>query len=159
PVVPKLVDFQASFMAGKGMGRYGTGQLADVTTDPTGRLVPLPYVSALVGVVAHADPALDLYGYAGTEQLEKRWISTPAGNFGYGNPNGTNDSGCFINGGTCNGVTAREYEATAGFWWKFYQGSVGIMQFGLQEEYVKRRIFSSTTVGGPSTGINIVMAA
>jgi hypothetical protein len=159
PIVPKVIDFQASVLAGKGMGRYGSGQLADVTTDANGHFVALPYVSALVGAVAHATPDLDLYGYAGTEQLKKRFMTVGSNNYGYGNPNGINDSGCFVNGGTCNGNTAREYELTGGFWWKFYRGSMGYMQFGLQDQYVKRYIFSSNANGGPGTGINIVMAS
>jgi len=159
PIVPKIIDIQASFLAGKGMGRYGSGQLPDVTLDSTGHFVTLPYISALAGIVAHATPTFDVYGYAGTEQLEKRFQTVNGTNFGYGNPNAINDSGCFTTGGTCNGNTAREYELTGGFWWKFYQGSVGYMQFGMQDQYVKRYIFSSNANGGPGTGMNILMAS
>ncbi|MHB1207211.1 MAG: hypothetical protein ACYCZX_16705 [Rhodospirillaceae bacterium] len=159
PVVPKMLDFQASALVGKGMGRYGSGQLPDVTTDNTGHLVTLPYVSALIGLVAHPSKELDLYGYAGTEQLEKRYTTVGANAYGYGNPSGINDAGCLVNGGTCNGATAREYELTGGFWYKFYQGSVGMMEFGLQDEYVQRTIFSSNTNGGPTAKINIAMAS
>jgi hypothetical protein len=107
--------------------------------------------------VAHPTKELDLYAYAGTEQLEKRYNSIGATNYGYGNPAATNDSGCMIEGGTCNGVTAREYELTGGFWYKFYQGSVGMMEFGIQDQYVKRYIFSSNTTGGPHASANIAM--
>ena len=157
PVIPKILDFQASALVGKGMGRYGSGQLADVTTDSTGHLVTLPYISALVGVVAHPTSSLDLYGYAGTEQLEKRFQTVTGTNYGYGNPAAINDAGCFLNGGTCNGNTAREYELTGGFWYKFYQGSVGMMEFGVQDQVVRRYIFSGATSGGPGTSINIAM--
>ena len=158
PVLPKTLDFQASFMYGKGMGRYGAGQLADVTTDNTGRLVTLPYVSALLGLVAHPTADIDLYAYAGTEQLEKRYVSVGGVNYGYGNPAGTNNTGCMVNGGTCNGNTAREYELTGGFWYKFYQGKMGMMEFGVQDEWVKRYIFAANSAaGGPSTDANIAM--
>ena len=34
PVVPKIVDFQASVIAGRGVGRYGSAQLPDATINP-----------------------------------------------------------------------------------------------------------------------------
>ena len=42
PVVPKLVDFQASVLAGKGIGRYGAANFYDVVVNPvTGKLDPI----------------------------------------------------------------------------------------------------------------------
>ena len=40
PVIPKYLDLQASFMYGRGIGRYGSGQLPDVTIAPNGSLAP-----------------------------------------------------------------------------------------------------------------------
>ena len=37
PVIPKYLDLQASFMYGRGIGRYGSGQLPDATIAPTVR--------------------------------------------------------------------------------------------------------------------------
>jgi len=156
PVIPKMLDVQASFMIGDGMGRYGSGQLPDVTIDGSGHFHTIPYKSMLVGLVGHPDPMLDVYGYAGTEQLDKRYY-TAGGNFGYGNPFSINDTGCLVEGGTCNGQTARQYEVTGGFWYRFYKGSIGYMQFGIQDQYVKRYIFSSNATPGPGAGINIAM--
>jgi hypothetical protein len=41
PVVPKYLDLQASFMYGRGIGRYGSGQLPDVTIAADGSLAPI----------------------------------------------------------------------------------------------------------------------
>ena len=39
-VVPQLLDFQISALAGRGIGRYGSAQLTDVTFDPAGNIHP-----------------------------------------------------------------------------------------------------------------------
>jgi hypothetical protein len=157
PVIPKMLDIQASFMIGNGMGRYGSGQLPDVTIDNVGHLHTLPYVSALVGVVGHPDPLWDIYAYGGTEQLKKRYYTAGASQFGYGNPFSINNTGCFVEGGTCNGQTAKQYEITGGFWYRFYKGNWGYLQAGIQDEYVRRTLFAGNTSGGASAGINIAM--
>ena len=61
PIVPKLLDFQADFLTGNGIGRYGSAGLLDVTVKPTGVLAPIPEIQALVGLVGHPAPQLDLY--------------------------------------------------------------------------------------------------
>jgi hypothetical protein len=38
PIIPKFLDFQASTMYGRGIGRYGAGQLSDVVVAPDGSL-------------------------------------------------------------------------------------------------------------------------
>jgi hypothetical protein len=94
PVVPKLVDFQADFLAGNGIGRYGTVGLPDVAVKPNGILAPIPEIQALVGLVGHPTPSIDLYAYAGVEQAYSTAF-TVNGNlpFGYGNLL-YNNSGC-----------------------------------------------------------------
>jgi hypothetical protein len=42
PVIPKLLDLQADFLIGDGIGRYGAAQLPDVAVKSTGVLVPIP---------------------------------------------------------------------------------------------------------------------
>ena len=69
PVVPGLIDFTANALAGYGVGRYGAGQLPDATVGKDGQPVPLPEVEALVGLVGHPTPKLDLFGYAGAELI------------------------------------------------------------------------------------------
>jgi hypothetical protein len=82
PVVPKLIDFQANALAGDGIGRYGSSQLADVTIGPSGTLVPLQTLQFMFGVVGHATPDLDIYGYAGQEEVNAHYYNiagTPIG--------------------------------------------------------------------------------
>ena len=78
-------------MYGDGGGRYGSSQLADATYGSTGPLQPLTYLSAMVGFVAHPLAGLDVYGYAGQEQLNAKSFGT--GSSGYGNPL-ANNGGC-----------------------------------------------------------------
>ena len=56
PIIPKLLDFQADFLAGNGIGRYGSAGLPYVTVKPTGVLAPIPEIQALVGLVGHPTP-------------------------------------------------------------------------------------------------------
>src|SRR5262249_17769546 len=55
PVVPKMVDFQASMIAGRGVGRYGSAQLPDATVNPfTLGVEPIRGFSALTGLTVKA---------------------------------------------------------------------------------------------------------
>jgi len=60
PIVPKLLDLQAGFLIGDGIGRYGTVGLPDVVVKPTRVLVPIPELQALVGLVGHPTDYIDL---------------------------------------------------------------------------------------------------
>jgi hypothetical protein len=47
---------------------------------------------------------------------------------------------------------------TGGFWWKYYQGRIDNLQFGVQGEYLQRDAF--TGVGGaPEANIFVGMAS
>ena len=67
PVLPKVLDVQFSGLTGRGIGRYGTSQLPDVTFNADGSLAPIQETMLLAGVVWHAFPEIDFYGYAGEE--------------------------------------------------------------------------------------------
>jgi hypothetical protein len=164
PVVPKIVDFQASFIGGRGVGRYGSAQLPDATIDPTpGRgLQPLRGFSALAGLTVKPAPAWTFYGYVGEEQVSRApYEAVVAGKltgFGYGDSLYDN-SGCGTEGvGTCTANTSRIVSGTLGGWWKFYSGWLGNAQVGLSDTWIKREIFSG--VGGdPNTNINIALVS
>ncbi|WP_420383967.1 hypothetical protein [Novosphingobium sp.] len=143
-VVPQFLDVQFTGMAGKGIGRYGAGSLPDVTFDSNGTIHPIHENLYLAGVVLHPTKMLDIYGYAG-EELQRATPETGA--FGTGNLL-ANDSGCFIEGGTCGGNTRRVREATGGLWQKIYQGSFGRAQVGLQYSYTQRDLFISANSNG-----------
>ena len=159
PLVPKVLDFQAGVLAGKGVGRYGSAQLPDATVNAnTLGLTPLRGLQALLGVVFRPAPAFTTYLYAGKEMVDKQSYTVTAGTktYGYGYGNAMFDnSGCETEGvGTCAANTSQILSGTIGGWWKFYSGPLGNAQVGIVDTYIKREIFSG--VGGdPNTNINI----
>jgi hypothetical protein len=163
PVVPKIVDFQASMIAGRGVGRYGSAQLPDATINPNSLGVePLRGFSALAGLIVRPAPAWTFYGYAGEEQVSKKdFFETAAGKtYGYGYGSSLFDnSGCETEGvGSCAANTSRIVSGTVGGWWKFYQGWLGNGQVGISDTWIKREIFSG--IGGdPNTNINITLVS
>ena len=143
-VVPKILEVQFTGMSGKGIGRYGSGNLPDVTFDANGVIHPIHETLMLAGVTLHPTPMLDIYGYAGEEFQS----ATPeSGTYGVGNLL-ANDSGCFVEGGTCGGSTRRVRQVTGGLWQKIYQGSFGRAQVGLQYSYTQRDLFISANSDG-----------
>jgi hypothetical protein len=84
---------------------------------------------------------------------------------GYGNV-AANNSGCATegvpinqfnpsNGSNCAGDIRSIQEPTIGFWYKFYQGPKGRVQFGLQYSYLTKNAWSGTggvTAGNPAIG-------
>ena len=138
PVIPKKLEFQLSGLIGKGVGRYGSAQLADVTFNPTGKIEPLGEYSVMGGIVGHPIPQIDLYGYAGAEGVDRKAYS---GTAGYGNPD-VNLTGCLEELGTCSAVTSSIVEGTVGGWWRPIKSPYGTVQLGLQYEYVNRTAFS-----------------
>jgi len=151
PVMPKFIDLQGSAMIGRGIGRYGAGQLNDAVVSPNGSLDPLPEIMFLGGVTLHATPQLDLYAYGGEERiLSNDWFGGAGTGFGYANP-AANNSGCDIVGGTCAGATKDVWELTGGLWDKVYQGAFGSVRVGLQYEYIQRELFPGTGTTKPLT--------
>lgn len=158
PLIPKKLEFQANVFAGEGIGRYGAAQLNDATIARDGSAKPLPEVIALLGLTYHATKKIDIYGYAGTEQITHRESYNAGGKaYGYGNPLYSN-AGCSVelSAGTCTANTKGIVQGTAGAWWKFLKGDFGTMQTGVQYSYTHKSIFEGVG-GNPSTNENIVM--
>ncbi len=156
PIIPKMLEIQGSVLAGNGIGRYGSGQMADATFNEDGSFAAIPEVQALVGVVAHPVKGTDLYAYGGLEEAGK----TVDGNAGYGLAS-LNNSGCDIEGDPttlCQGVNKRLWEVTGGIWHDIYNGSFGRAAVGAQGEYVKREAFEGIG-GAPSADEAIVMTS
>jgi hypothetical protein len=180
----KHLDFGLKGVAGDGIGRYGSAQLADATARPDGSLALIRTAHGLARLEAHPTSKLDLYFYYGGEYAFRagytgydaititKTVAIPAttttvaipattttkfalnGIGGYGNI-AANNSGCStqaapINdfnpsaGGTCAGDIRLIQEATAGFWYRFYQGSKGRLQFGVQYSYVTKDAWSGS---------------
>jgi hypothetical protein len=147
PLVPKWLDLQVSGLGGKGIGRYGSAQLPDVTFDQAGNMRPINEIEALAGLTLHASPKLDVYLFAGEEKESAQayfLTSASTGNtgYGYGNPLYSN-SGCQYPGapGTCVGNTRAIEQATLGFWFKPWIGPFGRYQWGVQYSYTERKSF------------------
>jgi hypothetical protein len=95
PLIPKYLDFTGSVLYGRGISRYGAGQLTDVTIAADGSLTPLTGVNAMVGLIAHPYDGLDVYAYAGLEQVSASFFNVGTTLFGFGNP-GFSNVGCTI---------------------------------------------------------------
>jgi len=186
----KKVDFGLKGVAGDGIARYGSAQLADATARPDGSLALIRTAHGLGRLEFHPTPKLDIYAYYGLEYAWRAGYSgydsvtitkttaipatatSPAipattktvisttGIGGYGNL-AANNSGCATegvplndfnpsSGANCAGDIRIIQEGTLGFWYKFYQGSKGRMQFGIQYSYVSKNAWSGT--GGVPAG-------
>jgi hypothetical protein len=166
PLVPKRLDFQASFLGGQGVGRYGSAGEPDVTINPAdGSLTPLHGYQALGGLVLRPAPAWTFMAYAGIEHVSARSYEIVSGTttpalygYGYGSPLFSN-AGCEIEGSSaCAANTSSIKSGTLGGWWKFYEGQLGNMQIGLTDTYIRREIFAGVG-GAPSTSINIALVS
>jgi hypothetical protein len=168
PIVPKLLDFQADFLAGNGIGRYGTVGLPDVTVKPDGVLAPIPEIQALVGLVGHPTDTIDLYAYAGIEAANSTPFTAHTASgalpFGYGNDL-YNNSACLHEAASvtaaatnCAANTSSVWQITGGFWWDVYKGDFGRLRVGGQGSFTERSVFAGIG-GGPNTTEGIFMAS
>ncbi len=149
PILGDKLSIEGRGLAGYGIGSYGTSQLPDATIGPSGAPAPLPAVQALIGVIGHPVPTVDLYGYVGTEQTGRKYFNVAGKPYGYGNPLYSN-AGCDVelSTATCTANTSGIVQGTLGYWWRFLQGDFGTLQTGLQYSYTRRSIFSGVTAAG-----------
>lgn len=151
PVMPKLLDLQGTVLAGRGIGRYGSGQLADATLNPDGSLRAIPEIMFLGGATLHATPSLDIYAFGGMEREFTTYTATTAtAAVGIGDPSAITNTGCYTVGGTCTAQTKDVFELTAGIWDKVYEGNFGSLRVGIQYSYIQRDFFAGS--GGLPAG-------
>jgi hypothetical protein len=67
PLFAKKLDFAVQGMAGDGVGRYGSAQLADLTFRPDGTQALIRTAHGLGELVYHVTPKLDIYADFGAE--------------------------------------------------------------------------------------------
>src|SRR6266566_1162599 len=67
PLFAKKLDAGLKFVAGSGIGRYGSAQLADSTARPDGTLALIKSAQWFGSLEFHLNPKLDIYAYAGQE--------------------------------------------------------------------------------------------
>jgi hypothetical protein len=205
-VFHKNVEFGAKAVAGDGIGRYGSAQLADATARPDGTLSLIRTAHGLGRIEWQVTPKFRLYGYYGAEYAWRAGYqgynaititktaaipatSTTSGTppvtvttsaipatttttfklnqiGGYGNF-AANNTGCATegvptndfnpsSGGTnCAGDIRIIQEGTLGFWYRFYGGPKGRIQFGMQYSYITKNAWSGSggvTAGNPAIG-------
>jgi hypothetical protein len=159
-VVPKILDLQASFMTGKGIGRYGSSQLADATLNADGTVAPIKETMFLVGGTAHVTPKIDLYLFGGEEREDSQISHAGTASFGFGNLANTifTSGGCTTVGGACSATVRDVQQVTGGIWDKAFTGSFGQIRIGLQYSHTWLNAFSG---GGytPKTSEDMVFTS
>ena len=131
-LVPKVLDIQATYLSGKGAGRYATSQLADVTYAADGSLDVIKGTDYLLGATWNATPDWQIYGNVGQEKM------SATGNFGDG-----------------FGGLKDAKESVIGFWWDAYKGNAGKVKFGMQFSKVTLDSFATAAAAGASTDDNM----
>lgn len=149
------LDFGLHALYGSGVGRYGTSTLADASITNIGSFHLIRSSQALATLEWHA-PKVDIYLNTGAEYASRAVSFDPVLNktVGYGSPAFSN-SGCstetvpvnnsgFLPGGlsNCTADTRVLIEGTAGFWYRFYNGPKGRLQWGPQFSYITRNTWS-----------------
>ncbi|HVS89137.1 MAG TPA: hypothetical protein VHF01_13075 [Candidatus Acidoferrum sp.] len=183
PLVAKKLDAGVHFLGGDGIGRYGTAGLPDATARPDGSLALIKGVHALGTLEWHPTPKLDIYANFGGEYAYRAaylgyttitQTTNAAGVIttttktnqagGYGSPF-SNNSGCGTevvapnqntpaSVGKCAGDTKNIFEGSLGFWYRFYQGPFGRLQFGTQYSYITKVGWSGNNNVPAAVGIS-----
>lgn len=147
-----LVDVGLSGLAGKGIGRYGTGSLADATIGQDGALRPIEAGQLLLTIEAHPTRRLDVYNYDGVEYADRTaFVDGTGKGVGYGSPL-NNTAGCMTEAapagpfasasGPCNADNRSLWQSTVGFWYRIYRGAGGTFQWGMQYSHTVRQAWA-----------------
>ncbi len=151
--IPGVLDLQVSGLTGRGIGRYGSGQLSDVSFGLDGSIKPIKEWDLLAGGTVHIGKALDIYAYAGEErEFAQQYGTTSTLYNGIGNLF-LNNSGCEVDGGSCGNSTHYVDQITTGFWDRPYTGKFGRIQWGIQYSYTERHLFPGYGALVPTTPI------
>ncbi len=158
PVLPGLLDAQASGLSGKGIGRYGSSQLPDVTFRSDGRIEPIQETDFLVGATLHPTKMLDIYAFGGEEKEQRQAYNAVGNPFGY-STSAYSNAGCYTEGGSCSAVARFVQQGTIGFWDRIYQGPFGRLQFGVQYSYTERHSFADLARRQPLASDNMIFTS
>jgi len=160
----KFAEIAVEGMAGTGVGRYGSSQLADATLRPNETLEPVRNYHGLFSLETHVTPKLDIYAYYGGEYAQRTVYTTPQGALiGYGPANlsnagcynlpafgGTSGTGGSITPATCGSPTRYIQEAMGGLTYRIYSSpKFGRLQYQLTYSYLQRQLWSG--VGSATT--------
>jgi hypothetical protein len=157
-----VVDFGLSGLYGNGIGRYGTTMLPDVTIGPDTALKTITASQVMLSIESHPTKDFDLYSYIGAEYADRTAFVNGAGKgVGYGSPLNVNTT-CQTElaptnnttpvAGACSADTRAFWQANLGFWYRFYKGAAGTVQWGMQYSYTSKNSWSG--VGGEPQAID-----
>jgi hypothetical protein len=158
------LDVGLHLVAGDGTGRYGASLLPDITVRPNGLLALLRNAQGLLSLEYHLGKKWDLFGYVGTEYVQRTYYVSSTGTLvGYAPPSG-NNTGCnteavptgstgYLPGsGTCLGATRVLVQGSAGWVYRIYTGPAGRLQYGAAYSYLSRAAWAG--IGGAPTATN-----
>jgi hypothetical protein len=149
-------------MAGQGVGRYGSAQLADATLRPDETLEPIRNYHGLFSFVLHPTKKLDAYLYYGGEYAQRTVYTTGEGaQIGYG-PRNLNVTGCYnlpAPGGNasgtagslsaigCSAPTRYIQEPMGGLTYRAINSpTYGRLQYQVTYSYIQRNLWSGNNV-------------
>jgi len=164
------VEVAVSGMAGTGVGRYGSAQLADATLRPDETLEPVRNYHGLFSLESHWSPKFDVFAYYGGEYAQRTvyTVSATSGTdsgltvsqIGYGIP-ANNNSGCYnlpsfgtVTAGTggsispstsstCQAPTRYIQEGMIGFQWRpLTSPKYGRLQYSITYSLIQRNLWS-----------------
>jgi hypothetical protein len=165
------VEVAVQGMAGTGVGRYGSSQLADATLRPDETLEPIRNYHGLFSVESHWSPKFDVFAYYGGEYAQRTVYTVPVSGalIGYGTPN-LSDTGCYNNpaapttstignaGSTgslsptsCGSPTKYIQEGMIGFQYRpIVSPKYGRLQYSVTYSIINRQLWAGINV--PSSG-------
>jgi len=162
-----VVDLGLSGLGGVGIGRYGTSGLSDATFGSDSALKPIKSAQALLSIETHPSTQLDVYGYGGVEYADRTAFVLGGKGVGYGSPL-NNVAGCMTEAvptgpyapasGSCSADTRSFYQGNIGFWYRFYKGASGTVQWGMQYSYTKKSAWAGAG-GEPSGNDNMIFSS
>lgn len=157
----KYADVALQAMAGQGIGRYGSTQLADATLRPDGTLEPVRNYHGLFSLETHPTPKLDAFAYYGGEYAQRTVYTTQTGALiGYGAPNLV-DTGCYnlptpppnaggsagsLSPSSCASPTRYIQEGVIGFTYRAANTpKYGRLQYQFTYSYLQRNLWSGVS--------------
>ncbi|MBT9329824.1 hypothetical protein [Paracidobacterium acidisoli] len=155
PLAHKKLSVGLKGLWGDGVGRMGDSTIADLTFRSDGQMSLLHTFSALSTLEASPTKRLSLYFNYGGDYVGRDLLN--GGKSGYGLYS-ADMSGCNTEGlpagsytpsatGNCKGNNKDVQEFSSGYWYNFYDGSMGRLRQGIQYSYIRRDLWSGT--GGP----------
>jgi hypothetical protein len=162
-----MFEVAVQAMAGQGVGRYGSSQLADATLRPDETLEPIRNYHGLFSFVAHPAKKLDAYVYYGGEYAQRTVYTTGTGGLiGYG-PRNLSDTGCYnepapggnstgaagtISAASCASPTRYIQEGMGGLTYRAVDSpKYGRLQYQLTYSYIQRNLWSGSVTGSTTT--------